>query len=98
MSDCEPEPRTGVSAVPVVTGVLVSPSSDVTKCYEDASLDSDREFVEPQSFSFSKKRSIGVGSESRRDELRRGACKSAFENQKKDDAAHSTAKFTFVDG
>ena len=49
MSDCEPEPRTGVSAVPVVTDVPVSPSSLVTECYEDVSWDSDREVVEPQS-------------------------------------------------
>ena len=38
--------------------VLVSPSAVVTECYEDVSLDSDWEFVEPQSFSFSKKRSV----------------------------------------
>ena len=48
---------TVVSAVPVVTDVLVSPSSVVTECYEDVSLDSDWDFVEPQFFSFSKKRS-----------------------------------------
>ena len=30
----------------------------VTECYEDVSVDSDWEFVEPQSCSFSKKRSI----------------------------------------
>ena len=47
-----------MSAVLFVSDVLVSPSSVVTGCYEDVSLDSDWEFVEPQSFSFSKKRSI----------------------------------------
>ena len=58
LSDCEPETRTNVSAVPVVTDVVVSLSSVVTECYEDVSLDSDWEFVQPQFFSFSKKRSI----------------------------------------
>ena len=38
--------------------MLVSLSSVVTECFEDVSLDSDWEFVEPQSSSFSKKRSI----------------------------------------
>ena len=78
--------------------VLVSPSAVVTECYEDVSLDSDWEFVEPQPFSFSRKRSIVWRGELRRDELRRDASKSASECQKKDDAAHATAKFTFVDG
>ena len=36
--------------------------------------------------------------ESRRDELRRVASESASEYQKKDDAAHATAKFAFFDG
>ena len=36
----------------------------VPECYEDVSLDSDWAFVEPQSFSFSKKRSI-VGEDNR---------------------------------
>ena len=58
LSDCEPGTWTDVSAVLVVTDVSVSPSSVVTECYEDVSLDSDWEFVEPQSFSFSQKRSI----------------------------------------
>ena len=40
------------------TGVLVSPSSAVAVMCEGVSSDSDWEFVEPQSFSFSKKRSI----------------------------------------
>ena len=43
-----------VSVVLVVPDVSVSPSSVVTECYEDVSLDSD---WESQSFSFSKKRS-----------------------------------------
>ena len=44
--------------LPVVNDVLVSPSSAVSEVCEGVSLDSDREFVEPQSSSFSKKRSI----------------------------------------
>ena len=51
-SDCEPETGTDASAVPVVTDVPVSPSSVVTECFEDVSLDPDWEFVEPQSFFF----------------------------------------------
>ena len=48
-SDCEPETRTDVSAVLVVTEVPVSPSSVVTAFWDGVSLDSDREFVELQS-------------------------------------------------
>ena len=51
------ETRTDVSAVPHVTVFPVSPSSVVTECFEDVCLDSDWEFVEPHSFSFSRKRS-----------------------------------------
>ena len=58
LSECEPGTRTDVSAVLVVTDVLVSPSSVVTDCWDGVSLDSDWEFVEPQSFSFSNKRSV----------------------------------------
>ena len=39
--DCEPETRTDVSAVLVVTDVLVSPSSVVTECWDGVCLDSD---------------------------------------------------------
>ena len=56
-SDCDPQTWTGVPAVPVVTDVPVSPSSAVTEICEGFSPHSDREFVEPQSSSFSKKRS-----------------------------------------
>ena len=58
LSDREPETRTDVFVVLVVIDVLVSDSSVVSECYEDVSLDSDWEFVGPQSFAFSKKRSI----------------------------------------
>ena len=58
LSDCDPQTRTNVSAVPDVAVVLVSPSSLVTECLGDVSLDSDREFVEPQSSSFSEKRAF----------------------------------------
>ena len=47
---------------------LFSPSSVVTNCCDDVSLDSDWEPVEPQSFSFSKKRSVVL--EENREEMR----------------------------
>ena len=53
LSDCEPETRVDVTVVLDVTLVPVSPSSVVTEHFEGVSLDSDWEFVEPQSFSFS---------------------------------------------
>ena len=40
----------------VVSDVPVSPSSVVTECFDDVSLSPDWEYVEPQSFYFSKKR------------------------------------------
>ena len=52
MPDGDPVTLTGVL---VVSDVLVSSSSAVAEMCEP---DSDWEFVEPQSFSFSKKRSI----------------------------------------
>ena len=55
-SDCEPDSCARVRVVLDVTGVLVSPSSVVTKFCDVSSMCSDQEFVEPQSFSFSKKR------------------------------------------
>ena len=45
-----------VRVVPDVTGVSVSPSSVVTEFCDGFSCCSDWELVEPQSFSFSKKR------------------------------------------
>ena len=56
LSGRESEVWVDVSAVLVVTAVLVSPSSVVTECCDGLSCCSDRELVEPQSFSFSKKR------------------------------------------
>ena len=58
LSDRESEACEVVPVVPDVTVVLVSPSSVVTECSGDVSLDSDCEFVEPQSSSFSKKRAF----------------------------------------
>ena len=46
------------SVVLVLTGVLASASSVVTQFCDDVSKESDWEFVEPQSSSFSKKRSL----------------------------------------
>ena len=54
LSDCEPETRVGVSVVPDVTDVNVSPSSEVTAFRDGFSFCSAWESVEPQSFSFSK--------------------------------------------
>ena len=85
LSDGEPETGTVVSALPVVTDVLVSSSSVVTECYEEVSVDSDWEFVEPQSFSFSQKALVCLCGESGRNELRRVASKNASDIQKKDD-------------
>ena len=81
----------------MVNNVLVSPSSAVAEMCENVSSDSDRECVEPQSFSFSKKRSI-VCAENRGEELGRDASKSASGYQKKDDAAHATANFATTGG
>ena len=65
---CEPETRTDVSAVLVVTGVFVSPSSVVAECCDGVSLHSGREVVEPQSFFFLQKALGCVGGKSRRNE------------------------------
>ena len=53
LSDCEPETRVDVPAVPDVIDVIVSPSSVVTEFRDGFSCCSD---WEQQSFSFSKKR------------------------------------------
>ena len=59
LSDCELDARTDVPAVLVVTVVLVSSSSSVvTECCDGVSMDSDWDFVEPPSSSFSRKRSL----------------------------------------
>ena len=71
---CEPETRTDVSVVPVVTGVLVSLSLVVTECCDGVSVYSDCEVVEPQSFSFSKKRPVVL--EENREEMRNSNGKS----------------------
>ena len=55
LSDCDSVSWTGV---PVVTDVPVSPSSEVAEMCADVSSDSEWEFVEPQSSTFSKKRSF----------------------------------------
>ena len=83
LSDYEPETRVVVSAVLVVTDVLVSPSSVDTECYENVSLDSDWEFVEPRPFFFLQKALFRLCGESRRDELRRVASKSASNTRRR---------------
>ena len=54
LSDCEPDSCAHVRVVLVVTDVPVSPSSVVTAFCDVSPCGSDWEFVEPQSFSFSK--------------------------------------------
>ena len=56
LSDCEPETRVDASVVLDVTAVPVSPSSVVSELCDGFSCGSDLDFVEPQSFSFFKKR------------------------------------------
>ena len=68
-SGCEPDARARVRMVPDVTDVPVSPSSVVTELCDVSSCCSDWEFVEPKSFSFSKK--AGLDSYAGRDEVRR---------------------------
>ena len=53
LSDCELDSCAHVRVVPGVTDVLVSPSSVVIEFCDVSSICSHREFVEPQSFSFS---------------------------------------------
>ena len=55
LSDCG---SVTLSGVPVVTDVPVSPSSAVAVMSETLLSDSGWEIVEPQSFSFSRKRSV----------------------------------------
>ena len=52
LSDCESESRAVVSAVLVVSDVLVSLSSVVTECFYDVPLGPEWEFVEPRSLFF----------------------------------------------
>ena len=54
-SDCEPDSCARARVVLDVTDVPVSPSLGVTEFCDVSSMCSDREIVEPQSFSFSKK-------------------------------------------
>ena len=55
-SEFESDTQVGVRVVPDVIDVLVSPSSVVTEFFDGVPCCSDWDFVEPQSFSFSKKR------------------------------------------
>ena len=56
VSDCVSGTGTSGPVVPVVTEVLVSPSAVVTEVCDGFSFGFDGELLEPQSFSFSKKR------------------------------------------
>ena len=62
---------------------------------EGAELDSDLEFVEPQSFSFCQKRSV-VWVESQKDMSHEGTPVKAPPIQKEDYAVHATPEFAFV--
>ena len=93
LSDCEPETRVEVSVVPDVPDLLVSPASVVTEFCDSLSFCSDWDLVEPQPFSFSKKR--GHSCTVTQEEMR-------FESSQvkarplSSDAAHATAKFVFI--
>ena len=82
-----------VRAVPGVTDVLVSPSSVVTELCDGSPCDSDREFVEPQSFFFLKKACTSWYRYAGRDEVRRLTSDHASAFEKKDDTADTYAKF-----
>ena len=84
--------RTGVL---VVTDVPVSPSSAAAEMCEGVSSDSDREFVEPQSFFSFQEAFDCLGGESRRCELRRDASESTTDIQE-GHAAHATAELVLV--
>ena len=92
LSDCEPEARVDVSVV------LVSPSSVVTEFCDGCSFCSDCGFVEPQSFSFSKKRAHSWTVTQEKDEVGKLTNESASASSiwKKNDADHTTAKFVFI--
>ena len=69
--------------------VLVSFSSVVTEFCDVLSLCSDREFVEPQSFSLSQKACTLCYKYARRDEIRRLTSESVSDIEKKDDATYT---------
>ena len=67
----------------------------VTELCDGLSLSSDREFVEPQSFSFSKE-SAHCCSDTQKNKVRRLTSESASDDVKKDDTAHTYAKFVHL--
>ena len=75
--DCVSGACASVRLVLVVTDVLVSPSSVVTKVCDGFSLGSDVESVEPQSFSFFKKRCLHH-CKARTHRMKRGSGKSRW--------------------
>ena len=85
-----------VPGVTDVTDVPMCPSSVVTEFCDGFSYCSGWELVEPQSFSFSKKACSLLDSYEGRDEVRKLTSGSASALQKKNDAAHATAKFVFI--
>ena len=93
-SDCEPD--SCVRVVPDVTDVPVSLSSVVTEFCDGFSCCSDWEDVEPQSFSFSKKRAHCCTDT--REGMRYGGSTVITPplSRKKNDAAHTSAKFVYL--
>ena len=82
--------------VPVVTDVLVTPSPVVTEFCDGDSLEFDCEYVEPQSSSFSTKRSLDWAITQEEMRYEGSPLKSASALQKKNDAAHATTKLVYV--
>ena len=93
LSDCELDSCAHVRVVLDVTDVLVSPSSAVTE-FCDVSLScSDLEFVEPQSFSFSKMRAHCCTSTQEEMRYEGSQVKAPPDNEKKNDTTCTCAKF-----
>ena len=96
LSDCESESRAVVSAVLVVSDVLVSLSSVVTECFDDVVLDLEWQFVEPQSVFFLEGASVHWDGFSGNHERWWVTSKSTSAYQRKNHPVHATAKLAFV--
>ena len=92
------EPVSGelVRVVLDVTDMLVSPSSVVTEFCDVSSMCSDREFVEPRSFTFSKKRARCCTETQEEMRYEGSLCENASTFKKKHDAAYTCAKFAHL--
>ena len=96
VSDCDSGTGTGVPVVSVVAVVSVSLSSVVTEVCDGFSLDSVWEFVEPESFSFSKKRSSVL--EENQGEMRYewSPVQAPPNTRRRDNATYVSANFVFL--